>query len=314
MEVSVDRRMGALEWALLVALSLLWGASFFFVGIAVRALPPVTIVAVRVAGAALILNLVLALLGERLPGGARLWAAFAGMAVLNNAVPFLLFTWGQAAIPSGLAAILNATTPLFAVFVAHCLTPDEKLSAPRLAGALTGFAGVVAMVGPSALSGVGTDIVAQLACLVAACSYALAGIFGRRFRRLNVSPLVTATGQVTASSTLLVPSALMLETPWRLPSPGAETWAALTGLAALSTALGYILYFRILAAAGATNILLVTFLIPVSAILLGAAFLGEQVSAGQLAGMALIGAGLALIDGRVLALMPGRREPRRRGV
>jgi drug/metabolite transporter (DMT)-like permease len=305
--------MGAAEWAMLVALSVLWGASFFFVGIAVKALPPVTIVALRVAGAALILNLVLALLGARLTGGARLWAAFAGMAVLNNVVPFLLFTWGQSAIASGLAAILNATTPLFAVLVAHFLTADEKLSAARLAGALIGFAGVVVMVGPAALGGLGESLAAQLACLGAAFSYALAGVFGRRFGKLGVSPLVTATGQVTASSALLVPMALLLEAPWRLPPPSAETWAALAGLAALSTALGYILYFRVLAAAGATNILLVTFLVPVSAILLGVAFLGEHVTAPQLAGMALIGAGLALIDGRLLALMRTRRAGRREG-
>jgi drug/metabolite transporter (DMT)-like permease len=305
--------MGLAEWAMLVALSVLWGASFFFVGIAVRALPPVTIVALRVAGAALILNLVLALLGTRLPGGARLWAAFAGMAVLNNVVPFLLFTWGQSAIASGLAAILNATTPLFAVFVAHALTQDEKLSPARLAGALAGFGGVVLMVGPAALGGIGESVAAQLACLAAAFSYALAGVFGRRFRALGASPLVTATGQVTASSALLVPAALLLEAPWRLPPPGVETWAALAGLAAFSTALGYILYFRILAAAGATNILLVTFLVPVSAILLGTAFLGERVTPAQLGGMALIGAGLALIDGRLLALTPGRRAVRRKG-
>jgi drug/metabolite transporter (DMT)-like permease len=301
MSEGVRGRMSTREWAMLIALSVLWGGSFFFVGVAVRALPPVTIVALRVAGAALILVAVLYALGLRLPTGRRLWAAFFGMALLNNAVPFLLFTWGQTIIASGLAAILNATTPLFAVVVAHFLTADEKLTRGRLAGVAVGFAGVVVMVGPAALGGLGTNVVAPLACLGAAFSYAFAGILGRRFKRLGVSPLVTAAGQVTASTALLVPLALLLEAPWRLAPPGAEIWAALAGLAALSTALGYILYFRILAAAGATNILLVTFLVPVSAILLGIAFLGERLAAGQLAGMALIGAGLALIDGRVVA-------------
>jgi drug/metabolite transporter (DMT)-like permease len=311
MTETIRRRMGAREWTMLVALSVLWGGSFFFVGVAVRALPPVTVVALRVAGAALILAVVLRALGLRLPTGSRLWAAFFGMALLNNAVPFLLITWGQTAIASGLAAILNATTPLFGVVLAHFLTADEKLTPSRLAGVATGFAGVVVMVGPAALDALDKSLAAQLACLGAAFSYALAGIYGRRFKRLGVSPLVTAAGQVTASTMLLVPLALLIEAPWRLAPPGLETWAALAGLASLSTALAYILFFRILAAAGATNILLVTFLVPVSAILLGIAFLGERLAAGHLAGMALIGLGLALIDGRLVgaAARLGARQP-----
>lgn len=307
----IQRRMEAREWAMLIVLSVLWGGSFFFVGVAVRALPPVTVVALRVAGAAFILAAVLYALGLRLPTGRRLWAAFFGMALLNNAVPFVLLTWGQTAIASGLAAVLNATTPLFGIVVAHFLTADEKLTPTRLGGAVVGFAGVIVMIGPAALGGVGGSLAAQFACLGAAASYALAGIYGRRFGRLGVPPLVTATGQVSASSLILVPLALVLETPWRLALPGPETWAALAGLAVLSTALAYILFFRILAAAGATNILLVTFLVPVSAILLGIAFLGERLASGQLAGMALIGAGLALIDGRLLALKDIRRGFRR---
>jgi drug/metabolite transporter (DMT)-like permease len=288
----------------------LWGGSFFFVGVAVRALPPMTVVALRVAGAALILAVVLRAMGLRLPTGRPLWAAFFGMALLNNAVPFLLLAWGQTAIASGLAAILNATTPLFGVALAHFLTADEKLTPSRLAGVATGFAGVVVMVGPAALAGLDRSLAAQLACLGAAVSYALAGIYGRRFKRLGVSPLVTAAGQVTASSMLLVPLALVVDLPWRLAPPGPETWAALAGLASLSTALAYVVFFRILASAGATNILLVTFLIPVSAILLGSAFLGERLDAGHLAGMALIGLGLALIDGRLVgASRLGARRP-----
>jgi drug/metabolite transporter (DMT)-like permease len=307
---TIHRRMGAREWTMLIALSVLWGGSFFFVGVAVRALPPMTVVALRVAGAALILAVVLRALGLRLPGGSRFWAAFLGMALLNNAVPFLLLAWGQTAIASGLAAILNATTPLFGVALAHFLTADEKLTPGRLAGVATGFAGVVVMVGPAALEALDRSLAAQLACLGAAFSYALAGIYGRRFKRLGVSPLVTAAGQVTASSMVLVPLALVVDAPWRLAPPGPETWAALAGLASLSTALAYVLFFRILASAGATNILLVTFLIPVSAILLGTAFLGERLAAGHLAGMALIGLGLALIDGRLAAAAGlGARRP-----
>jgi drug/metabolite transporter (DMT)-like permease len=292
--------MGGREWALLLVLSVLWGGSFFFVGIAVRELPSLTIVMLRVGGAALTLLIVLRVLGLRIPGGRRVWAAFFGMGLLNNAIPFTLFVWGQREIASGLASILNATTPLFAVIVAHLLTPDEKMTRNRLVGVVIGFAGVVLMIGPEAVEGLSGSVLAQLACLTAAFAYALAGVFGRRFRRMGVSPIVTAWGQVTASTVLLIPMALALETPWLLDAPSIETWAALAALAVLSTALGYIIYFRVLATAGATNLLLVTFLIPVSAILLGVAFLGETLVSRHLAGMALIGAGLAVIDGRLL--------------
>ena len=294
------RAMGAAEWAMLGALSVLWGGSFFFVGVAVVELPPLTIVALRVGVAALALHLVVLAMGLRMPCGGRAWADFLAMGLLNNVVPFSLIVWGQTHIASGLAAILNATTPLFTVFVAHALTRDERMRAGHLAGAVLGFAGVAVMIGPDALAGLGADLVAQLAVLGAAMSYAFAGVFGRRFARTGVAPSLAATGQVTASVLVLAPLALAVETPWELPAPGAEVWGAVVGLALLSTALAYLLYFRILARAGATNLLVVTFLIPVSAIALGAAVLGERLAPLHFAGMALIGLGLALIDGRLV--------------
>ena len=297
------RAMGAAEWGMVVALSVLWGGSFFLVGVAVDGLPPLTIVALRVMLAALALNLAVLAMGERMPGGGRAWASFLAMGLLNNAVPFSLIAWGQTHIASGLASILNATTPLFTVLVAHALTGDERMSAGRLGGAIVGFAGVAVMIGPDALWGLGADLLAQFAILGAALSYAFAGVFGRRFARIGVEPLMAATGQVTASALVLAPAALAVETPWRLPMPGTEVWAAVAGLALLSTALAYLLYFRVLARAGATNLLVVTFLIPVSAIALGVAVLGERLAPLHFAGMALIGLGLALIDGRM-----GRRR------
>jgi drug/metabolite transporter (DMT)-like permease len=312
----VNRSMTAAEWAMLLALSVLWGGSFFFVGIAVRDLPPLTIVTLRVGLAAAILCLVVRLLGLRFPSSRPAWAAFFGMGLLNNAIPFCLIVWGQTHIASGLAAILNATTPLFTVIVAHIVTDDERITSNRLAGVLVGFLGVVAIIGPGALSGLGSDVLAQLAVLAAALSYAFAGAFGRRFARLGIAPIAAATGQVTASTVMLLPLAVLVDRPWILPMPGATTLAAIFGLAALSTALGYILYFRILAAAGATNLLLVTFLIPVSAIVLGALVLGERLSVQHFLGMALIGAGLAAIDGRLLRLIrraPAIRRDRRAG-
>jgi drug/metabolite transporter (DMT)-like permease len=276
------------EWGLLLALALLWGASFFFVGVAVRELPPLTIVMLRVGLAALILLAVVGLTGLPMPTSRQVWSAFIGMGLLNNAIPFSLFVWGQGYIASALAAILNATTPFLTLVVAHLLTRDEKITTGRLAGLLVGFTGVIVMVGGAALHGLGANLVAQFACLAAALCYAFAGVFGRRFAAMGVQPLQTATGQVVASSLILLPLVAIVDRPWTLPAPSAATMAAIAGLAALSTGLAYVLYFRILATAGATNLLLVTFLVPVSAIVLGTLVLG----------LGLIAIGLAAIDGR----------------
>lgn len=300
-------RMGALEWALLIALSIIWGGSFLFVGIAVSALPTFTIVLLRVAIAALALHLVLRAWRIPLPGDAATWAAFFGMGLLNNVIPFSLIAWGMTHIASGLASILNATTPLFTVLLAHALTGDERLTRARLAGVLIGIAGVVVLIGPEALQGLGGDVLAQIAVLGAACSYGFAGIFGRRFKRMGIPPLATATGQVTASSILLLPLTLFIDRPWTLAMPSVTVWAAIIGLALLSTALAYALFFRILAGAGAVNLSLVTFLIPVSAILMGIAVLDETLRATDFLGMALIGCGLVAIDGRLPALLAAKR-------
>jgi drug/metabolite transporter (DMT)-like permease len=302
----IHRSMTSAEWAMLLALSVLWGGSFFFNGIVLHELPPLTLVLLRISIAAVILNIVLRLVSVPLPREPRVWRALFGMAFLNNVVPFSLFAWSQTHIASGLASILNATTPLFGVMVAHVCTRDEHATGAKLAGVLVGFAGAVLMIGPAALDNLGIDVLAQFVCLAAALIYAFAGVFGRRFKGMGLAPLATATGQLTASTLMLAPIALLLERPWSLPMPGSSTWAAVLGLATFSTALGYILYFRILAGAGATNLLLVTFLIPVSAILLGWLVLGERLEPRHLGGMALIGLGLVAIDGRLLRI---RRRP-----
>ncbi|WP_376957157.1 DMT family transporter [Azospirillum sp. A26] len=300
--------MDLTDWGLLVALSILWGGSFFFVGIAVRELPPLTIVAMRVALAALALGGLLRILGLPMQRDRRTWVAFFAMGVLNNLLPFCLIVWGQTQISSGVASVLNATTPLFGVLVAHVLTKDEKMTGNRLTGVLVGFAGVAVMIGPTALAGLGNGLLPQLAVLGAALSYSFAGIFGRRFKSMGVSPLVTATGQVTASTLMLVPVALLVDRPWTLPMPSAAAWGAVIGIALLSTALAYVIFFRVLASAGATNLMLVTFLIPVSAILLGSLFLGERLAVRHGVGMALIACGLAAIDGRLLARLGQHRS------
>lgn len=295
---AANRPMTPREWAMLAALAAVWGGSFFFNGLAVRELPVLTVVLSRVALAAAILLVLLRLRGERMPRDGRAWTAFLGMGLLNNAIPFSLIVWGQSHIASGLASILNAAAPLFTVILAHVLTGDERMTGGRFSGVLIGFAGVAAMIGTDALRDLGVQVAAQAMCLAGAVSYAVAGIYGRRFRTMGISPICTAAGQVVMSSLILLPLVLVIDRPWTLPAPSPTAIGALVGVAAISTALAYVLYFRILATAGATNLLLVTFLIPVSAILLGTLFLGEVLLPRHVAGMALIGLGLAAIDGR----------------
>ncbi len=300
---AINKSMNPLEWTLLITLSIVWGGSYFFNAIAVQELPTFTVVVCRVLLAALILLIVMRVMGMKMPTDWRVWAAFFGMGLLNNVIPFSLIVWGQAHIASGVASILNATTPLFTVVVAHFFTSDENMTPGRLVGVIAGLLGVAVMIGSDALRALGFDVVAQLACLSGALSYAFAGVFGRRFRRLGIAPMATATGQVTASSMILLPVMLVVDQPWTLPVPSFATIGALIGVAALSTALAYILYFRILATAGATNLLLVTFLLPVSAILLGVVVLDEVLLLNNLLGMVLIGVGLAAIDGRPWRLL-----------
>lgn len=302
--------MSVTAWFLLILLSVLWGGSFFFAEIALRELPTLTVVLGRVGIAAIALHILVIATGQRMPTNLSLWGAFLIMGALNNLIPFSLIVWGQTEITSGLASILNATTPLFAVIVAHVLTVDEKLTANRLAGVIVGLAGTILMIGPAALAGIGAETLAQIAVLTAAMTYAFASLFGRRFKGLP--PTIVACGQVTCSTLLLIPLVLVVDRPFDLALPGHATWASLLGIGILSTALAYILYFKILALAGATNLMLVTFLIPISALLLGSLFLGEIITRAQLAGMALIGAGLALIDGRLLpaAGLTGPRHSR----
>ncbi|UCH76164.1 MAG: DMT family transporter [Rhodospirillales bacterium] len=232
--------MGAMDWARLIVLSLLWGGSFFFIELALRGLPPFTLVWLRVGLAAIALHLFLRFTSRGLPGGRPAWAAFFGMGLLNNAIPFSLLVWGQTQIASSLAAILNATTPMFTVLVAHAATHDERLTGGRLAGVVIGFAGVAVMLGPEALTGLANDLMAQLACLAAALSYAFAGVFGRRFGRMGVTPAQTAAGQVTASCLLLLPLVLLVDRPWAVGPPSLEVWTAVAGLALIALGLAAI--------------------------------------------------------------------------
>jgi drug/metabolite transporter (DMT)-like permease len=292
--------MNARTWAMLLALSVLWGGSFLFIGLAVREWPPLLIVFTRVLLAALALGLVVLITRPSLRLGGPVMLTLLGMSVLNNLIPFTLIVWAQGHIPSCLASILNATTPLFTVAVLHVAT-DEKAGLLKALGLLTGFAGVAVMLWRDFGASGAIALLPQVAVLGAAISYAAAGLWSRRIARQNIPPLVAATGQLAGSTLLLAPLVMLVEQPWRMSFPFTTTIAAIAALALLSTALAYLLFFRILARAGAGNLSLVTFLIPVSAVLLGMVFLGERLATAQIAGMALIGLGLLLIDGRMFS-------------
>jgi drug/metabolite transporter (DMT)-like permease len=289
-------------FALLALLALLWGGSFLFVGVAVREWPPLPIVLVRVALAALALWSVVLALGLPVRRDATALSAHLVMGLLNNAIPFVLIVWAQGLLPAGAASILNATTPLWGVLLAH-LAAAERATPMRLCGVTLGFLGVAVMAGadPRAMPGV-----AVAAMLTATFSYALAGLWGRRFRALGVPPLVAAAGQVSVATLLLAPLVLLAQPPPGLPS--AVVAVSLVGLALASTALAYLIYFRILELSGPVNLLLVTLLIPPVAIALGWLILDERLGPRHAAGLALIGLGLVVLDGRLFRLL-GRRAP-----
>jgi drug/metabolite transporter (DMT)-like permease len=292
-----DASIDARDWSLLGLLSILWGGSFFFNGVVLRELPPFTVVFLRVTIAALILLPLLRLYRIPFPAGLSGWKPFIAIGLLNNVLPFSLIVVGQTYIPGGLASILNATTPLFTVIVMAC-AGEEKLSTRRIAGVVAGLIGVIILQG-GRVDLAGRQGLGILLCLAAAFSYGLSALLARRLLS-NSPPLGTATFQMLASAAMMTVVAGLVEHPWQLPVPEVATWFAVIGLAALSTALAYIVFFQILRRSGATNVMLVTLLIPVTAILLGYLVLGEKISPREIAGAVVIGSALLVIDGRVL--------------
>jgi drug/metabolite transporter (DMT)-like permease len=298
--LTIDRQ----TWWLLIFLSALWGGSFFFSSLALRELPPMTVAWVRVALAAALLFPLFKIRGGILPTGLAGWMPFFVMGLFNNVIPFSLILAGQLRISSGLASVLNATTPLFTVIVLASFG-DERLIARRIVGVIIGLIGVVVLRGPGIVQSE-SQTVGMLLCLGGALSYGFSGLWGRRHFD-NVPPITTATCQLITSSIAMAIIAAVTDRPWQLPMPGVATWAALFALAALSTSLAYIVFFTILARSGATNVMLVTLLIPVTAILLGVLVLGEPLSVNEVIGALIIAASLLVIDGRVLEMF--RQKP-----
>lgn len=291
--------MSPRAWIILLLLSILWGGTFFFIELALEDFTPFTIVCLRVLIAAIALFVYLKFKGEAIPRDRALWGVFLVMGLINNIIPFSLIVWGQTQITGSVAAILNATTPLFAVILAHFFTADEKLNRHKLLGVLIGYLGVVVMMQPSLAEGFNFESIGQIAILGAAFSYGLAGIWGKRLK--GTSALVNAFGMLACSSVIMLPLALILDNPFEA-RPEWISLLAVIALALFGTALAYILYFRLLALAGAVNLLLVTFLIPVTALVLGVGILHETIHPLALVGTGIIFAGLALIDGRTLTL------------
>jgi drug/metabolite transporter (DMT)-like permease len=291
--------MTPVEWVLLFILGGLWGGTFFFNAIAIPEIPPLVVILLRVALATVILWFFVFTGGIKVPRDGSSWFALLVTAALNSALPFFLIAWGQLHIASGLASIMIGATPLFAVLAAHFLTTDEKMTPGKVAGVIAGMVGVVVLIGPQFLGEIGKDLIAQLSVLGAAVCYAISAIYGRTFARRGMPPMMVATGQMTMATLLLLPFALIVDRPWELANPSLQAWGAVIGLAVLSTSFAYLIFFRILARAGAINILLVNFLVPVSAILLGVFILGEVLTTDQVIGMAFIALGLTLIDGRL---------------
>jgi drug/metabolite transporter (DMT)-like permease len=292
----VENRLNAAAWGLLVLLGLIWGGSFFFARIAVHDVPPLTLVFLRLSIAAIALHACLAGRLGIYPLLKARWREFAILGLINNALPHALIFYGETEIGAGLAAVLNATTPIFTVLIANYATVDEKLSAAKVAGCLVGFVGTVALVGPGMTTGGSAPLWAMLLPILAAVSYGFAVTYSKRFK--GVPAQVTAAGQLTASSLMMLPFSLFLDQPWTLAMPPLVSVLSVLALALVSTAFAYILYFRIVTLAGATNASLVTLLVPPGAILLGFVFLGERLSLPETAGIALIGLGLVILDGR----------------
>lgn len=285
-------------WGMFLSLSLLWGGSFLFNRVAVAEIPTLEVVTGRVVIAALALIAVALVSSVRLPRDRASWRDFAVMGILNNVIPFCLIVWGQRTIGAGLASILNATTPIFGVAIAHLFTADDKATPNKVIGVAVAFLGVVVLVGVDALVGLGDHLLAEFACLGAAVSYGFSALWSRRFR--GRPPLVTATGQLLCSSAMLAPAVLVVSPPWAHAVPSAAALGSVAALALFSTAVAYILFFRLTTLVGPTNTTLVTLVIPPSAITLGIVVLGERPAPQHLAGVVLIGLGLAAIDGRLL--------------
>lgn len=301
--MNTDKSIPLRAWLDLILLALIWGAIFLVIEFALRGLTPLWAVVHRVFWAMIALWVLALMRGYRLPRQASIWVGFLVMGALNNAIPFSLITWAQVEIESGLASILNATTAFFGITVAAALLADERLTPQRIIGVLIGVAGVAVIMGRDALTSFDPRNLAQLSILGAALSYAFAGVWARK-RLAGLTPVVSAAGMLTGSSLIMVPLAWLAEGP-PTTSFAAETIGAIIYMSMFGTVAAYLLYYRILAAAGSGNLMLVTVIMPPISIWLGWLVLGETLTIEALIGCGMIIAGLIVLDGRLWRFVRG---------
>ena len=292
------------QWLLLVLLAVMWSIGYTFVGYALRELPPITVVLGRLSIAAVILTVMVQATGLTWPRGLAGWWPYAVMAIFNNVVPFILVARGQQDIASGLASVIVATTPLWVLVLTRLFRPGERIGGMRIIGILLGVAGVAVLFGPEALAGRGTMLIGMTLSLIGAISYGCAGVWGARFRA--VPPLLASCCQLICSSLIVLFLSLLIDRPWTLPMPGALTIASLIALAVISTALAYLVFYRVLAVAGGANTMLVTLIMPPMSILFGIVLLGETFEPRYAIGAAIIALGLIVIDGRLPGALASR--------
>ncbi|MDE0523069.1 MAG: DMT family transporter [Boseongicola sp.] len=292
-----DNLIPVRAWIDLVLLAILWGGSFLAIREALDEIGFLSSVAHRVLWASIVLWVLVAVRRLVVPRSLRVWSAFFVMGCLNNVIPFSLMAWGQLSIESGLTAILNSATAVWAVLVAALFLADERLTMRRVIGVLIGFLGVSTAIGLQDLASLELRSLAQLAVIGGTISYAFAGCWARA-QLPEQPPLIAAAGMLTCSTLVMLPLSWAVEGPLELDL-GPSTWAAIAYYALAGTAVAYVLYYRILAAAGAGNLLLVTLMIPPIAIVLGSWARDETLASGAYLGFAILGAGLLVLDGRI---------------
>lgn len=281
------------ELALLTLLATLWGASYTFIKLGVATIPPVTLIALRTLIAGSVLLLILRARGIRLPRDLATWRSFAIQACINSVIPFTLIAWAETQIEASLAAILNSTTPIFTFLLTWAVTRHEAVTLRKALGTAAGLTGICLIIGLDALNGLGRDLWAQVAMVAATLSYAVAAIFGKGFRKLD--PMLPATGSLICGAALLIPLSLLLERPWML-SPSSESLLALLGLSLFSTALAFVIYFRLLHTLGSVGTTSQSYLrIPIG-VGIGVVFLGETLAGSAWLGLAFVFVGVAAMS------------------
>jgi drug/metabolite transporter (DMT)-like permease len=303
--VTTTPQIGPKEWLVIAGLSLVWGGSFLLIELGLTGFGPLALVFLRMSLAIPLMLLAMRWMGLHLPRDRRSWFHLSLLGFLNVAFPMALFFLAQTRIDSSLASILNATTPMWGVVFAHYFIRDEPATFPKIIGVLTGFAGIVLMIGPTTLQGIGDDVLAQMACLLATACFAASAVYARRLGA-SIAPVSIATGQIITASIMLAPLPLLFEAPFASGMPPSTAVFAVLTMAIASTSIAYLLFFWLIDRVGVGHSMLIALLMPAVAIVLGVTILGEELRDAQIGGMILILAGIIIIDGRIITRLASR--------